>query len=136
MLSEPVTKELTEQLCVRPSRERRWPRDNHMILCSTFKTGYSLNFLFEFQVVWTSNRSKFKGPLHSCFGELLHTPICVRAHTHTHTYTYKQKHTATQSFSRLSFRGNAQPEMLYKCKSCGVIDVWNSRLVWMKAMVI
>jgi hypothetical protein len=40
---ESVTEELTEQLCVRPSRERRRPRDDHVILCSTFE------FLFEFQ---------------------------------------------------------------------------------------
>jgi hypothetical protein len=32
--------------------------------CSSFKTGFFSNFLFEFQVVRTSNRSKFEGPLY------------------------------------------------------------------------
>jgi hypothetical protein len=57
MLNEPVTEELTEQLSVRPSRETMRPRDDHMILCSTFE------FLFEFRVVPTGNRSKFEGAL-------------------------------------------------------------------------
>jgi hypothetical protein len=35
-----------------------------VILCSSFKTGFSSNFLFEFQVVQTSNHSKFEGPLY------------------------------------------------------------------------
>jgi hypothetical protein len=43
MLTEPFTGELTEQLCMRPSRERRRPRDEHVIHSST------LEFLFEFQ---------------------------------------------------------------------------------------
>jgi hypothetical protein len=53
--------ELTEQLRVRPSRERKRARDDHMILCSTFE------FLFEFQVVLTSTRSKLEGPLYMYF---------------------------------------------------------------------
>jgi hypothetical protein len=58
LLTESATGELTEQLRVRQSSERRRPYDDHVILCSTFE------FLFEFQVVRTSNRSKFEGPLY------------------------------------------------------------------------
>jgi hypothetical protein len=32
--------------------------------CSSFKTGFSSNFLFVFQVFRISNRSKFEGPLY------------------------------------------------------------------------
>jgi hypothetical protein len=35
--TEPVTGEVTEQLRMRPSRERKRPRDDHVILCSTFE---------------------------------------------------------------------------------------------------
>lgn len=51
MLADPVTGELTEQLRLRQSRERE---GDHVILCSTFKTGFSSNFSFQFQVVRTS----------------------------------------------------------------------------------
>jgi hypothetical protein len=43
MFTEPVTGELTEQLRMRPSKERRTPHDDHVILFSAFE------FLFEFQ---------------------------------------------------------------------------------------
>jgi hypothetical protein len=60
MLTEPVTGELTEQLRVRPSRERRRPRDSFFRLssfCSSFK-------LFEHLTVRTSRVHSISEAMH------------------------------------------------------------------------
>jgi hypothetical protein len=59
---------LFEALCFRPLPQQFL--NVHVILCSTFEflfeyqNRFFLEILFEFQVVRTSNRSKFEGPLY------------------------------------------------------------------------
>lgn len=58
MLTEPLMGELTGQLLMRP-------RDYHVILCSSLKTGFSSFFFCSSFQVRTSNRSKVEGPLYN-----------------------------------------------------------------------
>jgi hypothetical protein len=72
---------MTEQLARATKRERKRERERERggggdqvmttsfffrlsSFYSSFKTGFSSNFLFEFQVVRKSNRLKFEGPLY------------------------------------------------------------------------
>jgi hypothetical protein len=100
-MNQPVTGELTEQLRMRPSRERERERD-HVILCSTFEflfelqNGFTSNFVFEFQVVRTSNRLKLEDPL--CMRQVTPTlPYSITTGTEDHVTKTKLRGRSPQT---------------------------------------